>query len=352
MTTQVLKSITLTLHHTNNYGAFLQAFALQQFLGEKNEILDYIRGYKDNLGRARRIPFLWRIISLYRHVKTIRIPILEEVSSLRKTKFFTNREQLLKSDIKADVFIVGSDQVWNGGAAGSSVYLLDFVKGNSKKISYAASKNCVRWPKETEEKNIPYLRKFNAISVREESFAEYLRSLGLNAVCVCDPAILHTADFYHKKFNLEKNDNSKNIDSSSHIFIYKIRENIPILVNYKSIIVNLKERKTFVSVSKWLSLIDKAEFVLTDSFHCIVFSLLFHKQFAVFQNNGKDRGMNERFHTILGRTNLEYRLLEGTETEEQILEIVKRQVDWEQMDAVLEEWRNYSKNWLMEALEK
>jgi len=345
-----MKSITITMHHTNNYGAFLQAFALQQFLGEENEILDYIIGYKDNVGRAKRIPFLWRIISLYKHIKTIRIPILEEVNSLRKTKFFINREQILKSDIKADIFIVGSDQVWSGGVR-SPAYLLDFVKENSKKISYAASKNSTRWPKETEEKTIPYLRKFDAISVREESFAEYLRSLGLNAVCVCDPTILHVADFYRKKFNLEENYNSKNLDSSNYIFIYKIRVEILTLVNYKNIVVNLKDRKTFVSVSEWLSLIDNAKFVLTDSFHCIVFSLLFHKSFAVFQNNSELKGMNERFHTILGKTNLEYRLLQGLETEEQILEIVNRPVDWEQVDKILEEWRTYSANWLRNALD-
>jgi hypothetical protein len=221
---------------------------------------------------------------------------------------------------------------------------LAFVPPTAKRISYAASLGMPKWPKEFEQMVLPWLRKFNAISVRENSSAEYLRSLGLDAVCVCDPTILHKADFYRKEFNL------KNTNSNNYIFVYRIAKNIPIFD--KTIIVDLKDKRTVVSVSNWLSLIDNAQFILTDSFHGVVFSILFHKSFVVFQkSNEKAKGMNERLFSILNRVNLKYRILQDTETKEQILEILNREIDWHKIDEILEEWRNYSSNWLKNALE-
>ncbi|MCL2260130.1 MAG: polysaccharide pyruvyl transferase family protein [Fibromonadales bacterium] len=336
-----MKSITITLHRSKNYGAFLQAFALQELLGEENVILDYLAGYKELVSeKAKKVPFLWRIKGLYKYYVQRKQMQLKESDLLRKTEQFSNYKQL--QNIKPDVFIVGSDQVWGGNAM--NFYFLDFANENVRKISYAASKNYIHWPAEIEKRAVYHLQKFHAISVREESFVEYLHSLGLNAVCVCDPTVLHKADFYRRNFNLV------NSSADSYVFIYRIRENIFTLGNRKTITVNLQDEKTLVSVGDWLSLINQAEFVLTDSFHCVVFSILFHKQFAVFQNNSELRGMNERYSTILGKTNLEYRVLQGLETEEHILDVVNRPVNWEEVDAILEEWRNYSKNWLMEAL--
>jgi hypothetical protein len=227
---------------------------------------------------------------------------------------------------------------------------LAFVPPTAKRISYAASLGMPKWPKEFEQMVLPWLRKFNAISVRENSSAEYLRSLGLDAVCVCDPTILHKADFYRKEFNLKKS------NSDNYTFIYfvyrteRVEENIPIFD--KTIMVDLKNRRNIVSVSNWLSFIDNAQFILTDSFHGVVFSILFHRSFAVFQKSSENgKGMNERLVSILNRVNLEYRILQGTETKEQILEILNREIDWHKIDENLEEWRNYSSNWLNNALE-
>jgi len=337
-----MKTYTLTWHRNRNYGAFLQAFALQKILGQDNQILDYAHGYKYKVGRVRKIPLLWKIIGLYRHIKTREIP-LKEIEMLNLSKYFSSVEQLLDAKLQADCFIVGSDQVWSRIKGPDKIYFLDFVR-NTKKISYAASRG-LNWSKEDELQAIVWLKEFSAVSVREQSFADYLNELGIKAISVCDPTILHKADFYRKEFDLKKS-------STDYIFIYRLRENMPIFVNYKIITVDLQKKNILVSVRDWLSLIDKAEFVLTDSFHCVVFCLLFHKSFVIFRNSRDMKGMNmnERFTTILGKTNLEYRLLEGTETEEQILEIVKRPIDWERVDVILEKWRNYSIKWLEEAL--
>jgi hypothetical protein len=355
-----MKSITVTYCFSANYGQFFQCFALQAFLKNfsKNKVLDFnissSVAYKNFAGNKvkKYIPFLWRVLAFWRKLKMYYKANFSS-SSWRKiflkyidfTQHFFNYWHILKISLDADIFIAGSDQIWNMSdfhLHHNRIYFLEFIK-KSKKISYAASRG-KKWDTEDEKFAVRNLKEFSAVSVREQSFADYLNELGIKAVCVCDPAILHNGDFYRNKFSL------KNTHACNYIFIYKLGEYMPTFDNRKTITVDLQNEKTLVSVSDWLSLIDKAEFILTDSFHCVVFSLLFHKPFAVFKKNGEWKGMNERFTTLLGKTNLEYRLLKGTETEEQILEIVNRPIDWEQVDAVLEEWRSYSKNWLMEAI--
>lgn len=327
------------------YGFVLQALTLQRYLasiGYSAKHLKLFKPYSNYVSKQKQNKFpalIWKPVAIYKKLKyifSIKMSFFAELN-LKFTK------SLAIDDDKC--FIVGSDQIWNPNFIKNmeQIYFLEFTD-SAKKISYAASLGMSEWPKEFEQKVLPWLRKFHAISVREESSAEYLRSLGLNVACVCDPTILHKADFYRREFNL------RCLSSDNYIFIYRLRENIQIFGNYKTITVDLQNKKTLVSISDWLSLIDNAEFVLTDSFHCVIFSILFHKSFAVFQNNSDGKGMNERFISILGKTGLEYRLLQGTETEEQILEVVKRPIDWEQVDTILEELRSYSKNWLMEAI--
>ena len=207
-----------------------------------------------------------------------------------------------------------------------------------------------QWPKDFEQLVLPMLKRFDAISVREESSVPYLTSLGLkNVVCVCDPTILHEGDFYREQFPATK------VYKEEYAFVYKIREQIPKAVQEifpnKVITVDLQKRKTLVSVTDWLSYIDNAKFIVTDSFHCAVFCILFHKPFLVIPNQSTGKGMNERFATLLGKTSLEYRCLSCEESTEQVLEKLNSPIDWDHVDAVLEEWRTYSANWLKNALE-
>lgn len=293
-----------------NYGQFLQAFALQKFLGESSYILD---------------------------------------SSIVKWK---NREKFdeLKMvnrglNANAKILITGSDVVWrasfNNENLDSFYYFLAFVNEKQRRISYAASLGAKDWSIEFEKQVLPHLNKFSAISVREESSAEYLRRLGLDAVCVCDPTILHKAEFYRENFY----NNYENIQIIPYIFVHSY-EKIPKLNNEIQIVSVTSD----MSIYEWINSIEFAEFVMTDSFHCICFCILFHKPFVVFKvKNLKQR--NERFNTILNKIHLEYRLLDGTETEKEILEIVYKQIDWNLIDDILEEWRTYSASWLRNALD-
>lgn len=341
---------TVTFHSSKNYGAFLQAYSLQNKTnGKIIRFLPHFLYYVGLNGR-KSFPFFWPFVAFFRFIKKSKkkLPEYKQLSltariksiPVLKKQFFHKRASL----------IVGSDQIWNPCPILADLYFLNFGHPSAKRISYAASLGMKQWPKDFEQLVLPMLQRFDAISVREESSVPYLTSLGLkNVVCVCDPTILHKSDFYKEQFPATK------VYKEEYAFVYKIREQIPKAVREtfpnKVITVDLQKRKTLVSVTDWLSYIDNAKFVVTDSFHCAVFCILFHKPFLVIPNQSTGKGMNERFATLLGKTSLEYRCLTCEESTEQVLEKLNSPIDWGHVDAVLEEWRNFSANWLKNALE-
>lgn len=345
------KILVISFTNKKNYGAFLQLFALQNannyvMICNTKPLLKHLVSHKRRINNK----ILWPLLAFYRYIKNYKRPFIESFLLKQiKTSIFS----CISSYNSFNVIICGSDQIWNPRfiSEREDIYFLNFTPDSCKRISYAASLGIKQWPKDFEQRVLPMLQRFDAISVREESSVPYLTSLGLkNVVCVCDPTILHKGDFYREQFQ------GAIVDSKPYAFIYKIRELIPDSVseilptNVKT--VDLQKRKSIVSVTQWLANIDHAEFVVTDSFHCAVFCILFHKPFLVIPNRLHGKGMNERFATLLGKTALEYRVLSCEENKEQVLNILNRPIDWDHVDAILEEWRTYSGNWLKKALEK
>jgi hypothetical protein len=333
------------MHYGSNYGGFLQSFALQNFLGDDNTILNFTPNYSYYVGYAgrKKLPFFWRIEALRRYFKN---KPFEEINRLKLSRKYSRQEEIIKNPPVSDVFIVGSDIVWNFSSIykRERAYFLDFGNPQTRRVSYAASLGGSRWG-DNESTAISWLQKFNAISVREESSAEYLRGLGIKAVCVCDPTVLHNAEFYRKQFPYDSN-----IDRP---FVYRLREKFPQLFYGDNIIhVDIEKQKNMVSVSQWLSCIDNAQWIATDSFHCCVFAILFHKKFVFVPRPESKRNSeaNERVNHLLQKTKLKNHLLPENATKEQIMEIINHPVNWIDVDAILDEWRNYSKNWLNDAL--
>lgn len=356
----MLQKIGITsFQFSNNYGALLQAYSLQKHcLNYANLVkhinyipyLYFVSPYEETKYKKLKIgvriyKWLRRFICAYFYGKrSWRSPINTKFSVLKKMSFYNAKD--------TNVYITGSDQIWNPLFIWKreKIYFLVFGNKKAKRISYAASLGVKKWPKDFEQKVLPMLQCFDAISVREESAVTYLTSLGLkNVVCVCDPTILHNGDFYRNEFLYEKT-------TESFTFVYKIREVIPEYLKElfeKNVrYVDLGKRKNVVSVTDWLANIDNAKFIVTDSFHCAVFCILFHKPFLVLPNRGAMQGMNERFETLLGKTNLKYRVLSSEDTKEVALAKLNTPIDWDKIDSIMEEWRNYSANWLKKALEK
>lgn len=223
-----------------------------------------------------------------------------------------------------DIYVVGSDQVWRPSYNNIKFTFLDFAKDwNVRRIAYAASFGTDAWEFSSEETALcrNLARKFNAISVRERSGVE-LCSNHLNAIAkqVLDPTLLLEKSDYEILINEAKTKASEgqlfvhmlDKDSDKYKLVELIsKENgwIPFEVNCKvdEHEVNAPiEQRVQPPLEQWLRAFEDAEFVITDSFHATVFSIIFNKQFIVYANNGRGR---TRFQSLLSLFGLEDRLV-------------------------------------------
>ena len=221
-----------------------------------------------------------------------------------------------------------------------------------KKISYAASFGTEKWMGTSDEtRRIAHLLKnFRAISVREKTGVAMCKSLfDCHAVQVLDPTLLLNASDY-KIFvrNIRKKilgtyilDNSREISSKiDKIAQYFNLEEVTLYPRKKSKIVFYK------TISQWISCIYNADYMIIDSFHGLVFSILFHRQFVVLIN--KNRG-ETRIHSLLSELNLENRAVE--KLDDGIVNLIKLSIDYNAVEKKLNALREKSKNFICRALE-
>lgn len=230
-----------------------------------------------------------------------------------------------------DAIVVGSDQVWRSiyfipmwfGQPMENAYL-SFTKGwNIKRISYAASFGTDKW--EYNEKQTLHSREalqmFDAVSVREENGVKLCKQyFDVDALHVLDPTMLLDANDYIELFKQKQTPKSKGnllnyvLDETDEIesLIKKVasmKKMVPFAVNnpYEGDNSKPLNQRIKPSVETWLRGFYDADFVITDSFHACVFSIIFKKQFVVVGN--KDRGMS-RFESLLKLFGLEDRLVD------------------------------------------
>ncbi|MCQ2049794.1 MAG: polysaccharide pyruvyl transferase family protein [Candidatus Saccharibacteria bacterium] len=341
-----------------NYGALLQCFALQQALFKFDESvchLDYksffhvVSPYDFDASFGGKIR--WFICLIKSVLKKF---LKKNYSWNSEVHRLFNKINLSKKNVfvRSDVLIAGSDQIWNHNFVWGreKIYFLGLGTKSAKRISYAASLGVGHWPRNFEKKILPYLKRFDAISVREEASIPYLESLGLkNIVSVCDPTILHDASFYQKFFCLSST-------QKSEPFVYSIWTDLPdclnVLLTKNADIVKLHDPNNQMRVEEWIASIFNASFVVTDSFHCTVFCILFHKSFIVLENHGKGAGMNERFQTLLRKTELLDQILPMNADKNDALCRLNKFIDWNKVDCIMNEWRMRSLNWLKGCIDK
>lgn len=292
----------LTFHSVKNYGALLQAFALYSYLKEiyiDVRIIDY---------RPQNITFK----------PTIKNPLSYiywwKFSSFKKRMNYTKTVDIddLKN-IKADIFIVGSDQVWNPDITqeNQGIYLLNFVNEKNKKVSFAASfgKSELR----TEEKYIfkKYLKDFKSISVREDEGYNICASLGINSTVLLDPTFL--IKDYSKYFKIGKKKNELSIFSLAKLSqdLIGIAQYISKKENLKAKIINKNKPVKgfriipFPSVECFIYEMSISDIVITDSFHGVVFSILLRSQFFYICS---DINKISRVRTLLSKLDLQDRI--------------------------------------------
>lgn len=290
----------LTFHRAVNYGAILQAYALQrtiELLGDNAEIIDYRCEFIEN-----EVSPLSGFRKKDKFVKTIKKFVFRSIKSKAFDKFMNGylnlspvikkNEELNKLNSRYDCFITGSDQVWNYGCSGSDTsFFLDFVQDDSKKNSYAASFGFDKLPTSDPFDYQKLLKDYNKISVREKSGAQIVfDKIGVLPQVTLDPTLLLDRKEW-KKIVLKRPLKEK------YIFVYYIREPKDLLKyvdqlaeRTKCKIINSKKSVEFLkkcSPADFLTWIYHADYVVTNSFHGTVFSILFNKKFVVELDNGK-----------------------------------------------------------------
>lgn len=311
----------------DNYGQTLQLFALQRILIKMGHAPFLIR-YITNNGSFRwklkktvsNLPALVRNkLTKGKKGKTISRGAQAFISeNINVSEIIYNHKSLRSNPPDADMFIAGSDQVWNK-LDGS--YFLEFCKKTGvRKSSYAASFGGVEYTGLDAKYVKKWLADFDAVSVREAEGLALCHRLGINkAQLVPDPTFLLTSEEYKAIM-------CPSINRNKYLLIYLLGSKISIDIDRVYAFAYQKglevvyvasqgmtddRDKTYPNIPQWLSLISAAEYVVTNSFHGTVFSLIFNRQFMSIPLLGSASKMNGRLETLLRRFGLERRLTDN-----------------------------------------
>lgn len=350
--------LTFQWASNQNFGASLQSYACRRLLSKtlKTENVKIINFNPINLKLKGKILSFFTAKNFREYNEKF----------LNLTPKIKNTEEFKKLNNEFETFVVGSDQVWRPIWFGekSLHYFFDFVDNDKKKIAYAASFGVDYWEGEeklTEEVK-PLIKRFDHISVREESGINICKNIfGIdNAVCVLDPTLMISRkdyqlilDNWQDKSHLKKKyiahmllDDTAELKKESE----NIADYLQADINYikgKSFKILGKDITFYNKVSQWLTYLKDAELVITDSFHCTVFSLIFHKKFVVVAN--PVRGI-ARLETLLSKVGLQDRFFIDIKD---VMKsgILDKEIDYNEVDKKLEVHRKYSMDFLKKALE-
>ena len=350
----------LTFEFNYNYGAVLQAYALSKTLQKWGHTVCIMnRGWDTYAGAHPRRLSLKRIPG-YLMGKFITLKPFKDFKRqyLHFTKPIENYTDLSLESDKFDLAIVGSDQIWNDEIFPyMGLYYFAESFHSVPRIAYAVSfgKDTFTVPLQYDKKLKKELSRFSALSVREDSGIQILSNLGFQAKQVLDPTFLLSKDdypiessYHHYKyvcrFLLDENSSKRQyIQKFAQHHSYKEVNNY-LNKDYSVPVIRKIINNKYISIPKWLSNIKNADFVITDSFHGMVFSIIFERQFLVFRN--KKRG-NARFESLLGKLGLLNHLI----SEDNSFSEHYDEIDYAKVNNILETLKKDSLEYLECALE-
>lgn len=297
----------LTFHDTTNFGSLLQTYGLYKKISDFGYDCDIINYQCENIVK-REIPqsfkFTLNLKQILKEVLLVRIKrkkykaLSMFLHSHMSLSDVCNKNSIYKQGDKYDKIIIGSDIVWGLDITNNdTTYFLDFVKEKNKKYAFSSS---IGNPWSEQEKQFikPLLQDFAYIAVREDESADWVEELtGMRPDVVCDPTMLINSSEWLKhtytrkdkdKYVLVYFDN-KNKDCLKSAIRYAEKYNLKVkYINYgfpKKGVCNVKP----ISLEDFLSLINDAAKVITASYHGMLFSIYFNKQFVYFNRAHKSR---------------------------------------------------------------
>lgn len=358
----------ITMHCPLNYGAVLQTYALQTYLrsvGVECNIIDYNPHYivcdqslmyvgDSRFKRNVLTRWLYRIIKLgAKYSRKIKFSAFKK-SELNLTPRYETYDEIKAANLQADYFFCGSDQIWNtvSGAHRDLAYFLQFVEDKSKRNSYAASGNLPLGNEEVKDITIPMINELNHISMREDvTIASIQPYVNKEIKHVCDPVFLLDPSDWRVLYKK----GSKFVKQEKYVLIYPMGNGVETVIQkgyelaqnegLPLYCISASQRKD-KRVSKmlnvdpytFLSLIDNADFVVTNSFHGTSFSIIFEKNFwsciAI--------GSNQRLSSLLNLAGLQSRMVQ----KESVLDSTGDQINYIQVKRNMFDYINASKSYI------
>lgn len=351
----------ITWHYGVNHGSVLQALSLSDILCEMGHDAQVINYTPCRYGKFTPVRLLLG------HVFTNLIPWRNKMDTyasdsfrdkyLKQTRPIYNIKQLESESTQFDTIICGSDQIWAPNKI-NPIYFANFTKRQVLKISYAASIGLDYIPKELINVYKTNLADFKYISVREDVGRDLLKqSCGYDSQVVLDPTLLHDSEYY-KKFERKVN----GVDGD-YIFCYFLKSNHN-YANYVKDFVSKMNMKVIgishnVNDNKWmrclnntsasdfLYLIRNSKYIFTDSYHGSIFSILYKKKFGIFERFMKEDPICQNSRIIQLQKYFNLRNIINISNKEQNFEI-----DYDFIESQLKMMREYSINYLMNALKE
>ena len=308
----------ITFHSAHNYGAVLQAWSLQEYLkqqGHEVEIVNLRLPVIDKLywlanktnRKVSEKEFINQLANgAYYKARCAAYRVLDPARSEKYHKFehfihhklpvtreFNTYVDLLNADLHYDALIAGSDQIWNATMMKgiSPAYFLQFANEDALRISYAASIGTEEIPPQFKLLFERYLRNFDSISVREKKARQEVMKLTDKPVdLVADPTFLLQREDFDKlkkaprkkgKYIYVHNVHLKRVDEDLNSVVEEMskRLGLPVIHNWNQKVFSNEAGHFPGGIEEFLGLVSDAEFVITNSFHCTVFALIYQKNF-------------------------------------------------------------------------
>lgn len=346
MTDRMRVGIVTIYHRNYNHGGLLQAFALQQVIEQMGYYCEVLTFDSPMLSRLRqrlthytprqvynvfssKIKNRFLSSSEKREIMRSRKQAFEDFESTIRHSSYIKTGRFAEKALDYDVVVCGSDQVWNP-AWWNSIRLLEGFDGSDvKKVSYAASIGRTSLSNKDSQRLKRSLSDFKHVSVREQSAVDLVQSIcggEFTVTLTLDPTLLLDRSEWLSLLNVTE---ELRIPIEPYAFIYMVdkqnsytRRAIQICEEsgMKSVVVSGKDYIEFKSEnvtvlndckpSEWVKLIDRAEVVLTDSFHGTAFSVNFNKPFWCFRRPHSSIVSDDRQEGFLRRMGLEKRIIE------------------------------------------
>lgn len=307
-----MKISIITVLNTVNYGSALQAIATQKFfenMGLDVEFVDYWRKDQTVSGQIKYIIFskkknikqwikkpvkdILGIISVYRNNTKFRHFIKNNIRLT--SQIYYSFDDLLNNPPEADIYCTGSDQMWNStwNQGIEKSFFLEYAPTGKQRIAFSTSIGKTKIDDEEASVIIPLIKKYNFVTMREQTAVDLLKVYGVKSINTLDPTLLFSLNDWkafiakrviNKKYLLvyQLHQSHADIDFSETVRKIADERNLQIVrIAYSYDDIQFGKKIYNPTVNEFLSLIYYADYIVTDSFHGTAFSVNFNKKFSV-----------------------------------------------------------------------